>query len=84
MTKKTLQLFTAEYLQECKHLSTAQICQFLEDFRSLHRGAGEDERILISMKVPKQLLRAFRQKCELYGVKYQTHIQELMREWLRT
>lgn len=81
MKEQALQLFTDEYLQQCKLMSSTQIAQFLEDFRTLHR-ASNDERILISMKVPKRLLSAFKRKCELHGVRYQTHIQELMRAWL--
>jgi predicted DNA binding CopG/RHH family protein len=37
---------------------------------------------LISLKVPEDLLDAFRTKAELHGVRYQTQIKKLMRRWL--
>jgi predicted DNA binding CopG/RHH family protein len=44
--------------------------------------ASEDKTILISIKIKESLLAAFRQKCELEGVKYQTQIKTLMSLWL--
>jgi uncharacterized protein (DUF4415 family) len=38
---------------------------------------------LISIKMPQELLRAFRGRCEVEGCKYQTKIKELMIAWLR-
>ena len=78
---KTLQLFSDEYLAECKKFSPAQIVQFLEDFRLMQQPTKE-ESTLISIKIPKSLLGAFRAKAKASGVKYQTKIKELMRLWL--
>jgi predicted DNA binding CopG/RHH family protein len=38
---------------------------------------------LISLKVPEDLLQAFKAKSRLHGTPYQTKIKELMRDWLR-
>ncbi len=38
---------------------------------------------LISLKVPESLLDAFRGRCRLEGVPYQTQIKRLMSDWLR-
>jgi uncharacterized protein (DUF4415 family) len=37
---------------------------------------------LISLKIPEDLLDVFKQQCELNGVKYQTQIKQLMRDYL--
>ena len=80
---KTLQLFTDEYLAECRKFTPAQIVQFLEDFRLMQQ-AEPQKSVLISMKVPQALLAAFRTKASASGVKYQTKIKELMRLWLES
>src|SRR2546425_736792 len=55
---------------------------FLESFRLLQGRAPSRSR-LISLKVPEHLLDAFRGRCRLEGVKYQTQIKRLMSGWLR-
>ena len=80
---KALQKFTPEYLEECRSMSLTDIAQFLEDFRLITaRSAGGSPLQLISMRIPMELLRAFRKKCELSGTKYQTQIKKLMVDWL--
>ena len=79
---KTIQKFSQEYLEECSKLSTQEILQFLEDFKSLHQAAGKQRSRLISLKVAYPLLQAFRVKCQLSGVKYQTQIKKLMEDWM--
>jgi uncharacterized protein (DUF4415 family) len=87
--RKTIQRFTAAHIKEGRHLDPAQIVDFLESFRELqgmvHR--PKERRApsqLISIKMPPELLGAFRARCEIEGVPYQTRIKELMADWLRT
>jgi predicted DNA binding CopG/RHH family protein len=76
-----VQMFTDEYLERCREMSSADIVRFLEDFRRVHgRAPGKSQ--LISMKVPENLLAAFKAKARLCGVPYQTQIKALMVEWL--
>ena len=60
-----------------------QILQFLEDFRNLHSYDKTQRSKLISIKVPENLLNAFRAKAKVSGIPYQTQIKRLMEEWLR-
>ena len=78
---RPVQYFDAAYLEQCRQMSPEQILEFLESFRRM--GEKPERTKLISLKVPEPLLTAFRQRCELEGVKYQTRIKMLMREWLR-
>ncbi len=80
---KAIQYFTDEYLEQCKRMTHIQILQFLEDFRLLHSKAKPVKSKLISIKVPEDLLSAFKTRSELEGVKYQTQIKTLMKEYLR-
>jgi predicted DNA binding CopG/RHH family protein len=80
---KAIQKFTPEYLEHCKTMSPKDIVAFLEDFRRIHgerEGAGKSQ--LISMKIRKPLLGAFKARCQLLGMPYQTQIKKLMVEWL--
>ena len=77
-----VQYFTDEYLSRCKNLSAEQIVQFLEDFRVIHSDRPKSETRLISIKVEKDLLNAFKTRASLDGVAYQTRIKRLMRESL--
>lgn len=80
---KTVQLFSDEYLENCRRLSADDIVRFLDQFRRLHGGAASRSR-LISIKIPELLLESFKAKCEFAGVRYQTQIKLLMREWLES
>ena len=74
---KAVQHFTPDYLRQCR--------QMPEDFRRLHGGAAATKpgkSRLISLKVPEDLLAAFRDKARLEGRAYQTQIKELMRQWV--
>ncbi len=77
---KPVQYFSDDYLDQCRTATPEQIIAFLESYRQMQE--GEDKSKLISMKVPESLLSVFRQKCELNGLKYQTQIKQLMRDWL--
>ncbi|MGI9301364.1 MAG: hypothetical protein ACR2RB_01455 [Gammaproteobacteria bacterium] len=77
---RPVQYFSDEYLEACKKMSPDQIVEFLESFRLMHEKPAASK--LISMRVPEPLLAAFRKKCEIEGVRYQTKIKMLMEEWL--
>lgn len=77
---KPVQLFSDEYLAECRKFTPEQIVNFLEDFRMLQQGSRKS--VLISIRVPEPLLNAFKAKAELSGMKYQTKIKELMSRWV--
>ena len=76
----TVQYISDDYLAQCQSATPKQILEFLESYRLMQ--AGEDKTKLISMKISESMLSAFRQKCELEGVKYQTQIKALMEQWL--
>lgn len=78
---KPVQYLSDEYVARCRQASTAQILAFLEEYRLLQ--AGPSKTRLISIKIPEHLLSAFRSKCELQGIKYQTCIKKLMDGWVK-
>ena len=78
---KTIQYFSDDHLKQCRELTTDQVLRFLDDFRRLH-GRKPSPSKLISMKVPEDLLQAFRIKAGLNNTPYQTQIKTLMRAWL--
>jgi len=78
---RPVQHFSDEYLEQCRAMKPDDVLEFLESFRRLHAEARAGSR-LISLKVPQDLLDAFRRRCELAGVRYQTQIKRLMRDWL--
>jgi predicted DNA binding CopG/RHH family protein len=82
--KRPVQYFTDDYLEQCKSIKPEQIVEFLENFRSLHdpinRTRGKSK--LISLKVPENLLSAFKVRAQTEGVPYQTQIKKLMQEWV--
>ena len=81
---KALQYFTDEYLKECKKLSPTQIAQYLEDFRQLHSLSEQAQKpsILISIKMPPELLGALKLKAKLNNIAYQTQIKKLIKDWV--
>jgi uncharacterized protein (DUF4415 family) len=78
---RPVQHFSDEYLEQCKAMNPGEVLEFLESFRRLHGERPSGSR-LISLKVPRDLLDAFRRRCDLAGVRYQTQIKRLMRDWL--
>jgi len=58
----------------------SMMLEFLGSFRRMQEKSRQSR--LISLKVPEALLAAFRRRCDLEGMKYQTRIKKLMREWL--
>ena len=84
---KALQLFSSEYLKNCRSMSAHEIIQFLADFGQLHNSiqapsSPSSKSKLISIKIPENLLSAFRIKAGLAGKPYQTQIKQLMVQWL--
>lgn len=78
---KPVQYFNKEYLERCKDLSKEDILQFLEDFRNLQSGQDSKTK-LISVRIPENVLEAFKTQSRLMGARYQTRIVQLMREAL--
>ncbi len=79
---KAVQKFSDEYLERCREMSHDDIVRFLDDFRRVH-GTTRSESRLISMKVPVDLLAAFKANARLHNVPYQTQIKKLMVAWLK-
>jgi hypothetical protein len=79
--RKPVQYFSDEYLARCREMSPEEILGFLENFRQLH-GEKRSASKLISLKVPRALLEAFKGRCRLEGMRYQTQIKRLMSDWL--
>jgi predicted DNA binding CopG/RHH family protein len=80
---KSVQFFSKEYLERCASMKPEQILQFLEDFRTLHSESKTQKTRLISIKIPENLLNAFKAKAKVNGIPYQTQIKRLMAEWMR-
>ena len=78
---RAVQKFSDEYLERCSEMSADDIVRFLDDFRRIHGNKPGKSR-LISMKVPEELLTAFKAKAKLENLRYQTQIKKLMRDWL--
>jgi predicted DNA binding CopG/RHH family protein len=79
---KAVQKFSDDYLESCREMTPDQIIAFLEDFRRLHSVTLSGPSRLISMKVPEDLLSAFKAKAKLEGIPYQSKIKVLMKDWL--
>lgn len=83
MKNKALQMFTDDYLENCKKMSSHEILKFLDDFRKLHGNPKSKlPSKLISIKIPPELLSVFKKKSELLGIPYQTQIKKIMQEWI--
>lgn len=80
---RPVQKFSKEYLEQTRKMSPEAILRFLEDFQILHGTPSKSKTTLISLKVPEDLLRAFRNKAEIHQVKYQTQIKNLMEKWAK-
>lgn len=78
---KTLQRFSDEYLEQCQGMTPDQVIRFLDDFRRLHGNRPAASK-LISMKVPEDLLNAFKTRAKMTNTPYQTQIKALMKAWV--
>lgn len=81
---RPVQYFSTEYLARCREMTPGQIAKFLEDFRLMGVSAPPSKSRLISLKVPENLLAAFKSKAGKAGTPYQTQIKRLMTDWLLT
>jgi predicted DNA binding CopG/RHH family protein len=79
--KRGVQKFTKEYLEHCKQMTPMQILEFIDSFQKLMYSQKSKTK-LISLKVEEDLLENFKKTCQLNGIKYQTQIKKLLREWL--
>ncbi len=80
---RPVQYFSDDYLKQCRKMSPTAIAKFLEDFRQLAASSRETSpQKLISIRIPENLLSAFRIQCELEGLRYQTKIKDLIRGWV--
>jgi len=78
---KAVHHFSDEALERAKDLTTTQIIELIDNFRNLHFQAFQNQKsVLISMKVPNDLLQTFKLTARLKGKRYQSWIKELMRE----
>lgn len=80
---KSIQYFSDDYLAQCRDMTPDQIIRFLDDFRQLQGSTQRSRSRLISLKVPENLLNAFKLQAQLNGVRYQTQIKQLMGDWVR-
>ncbi|MGB7293260.1 MAG: CopG family antitoxin [Thermodesulfobacteriota bacterium] len=80
---KSVRYVSKEYLERCASMKQEQILQFLEDFRTFHFQTKSQSTRQISIKVPENLLQAFKAKAKIHGIPYQTQIERLMEEWTR-
>ena len=78
---RPIQYFSDEYLERCGGMTPDQVIRFLDDFRRLHGGSPSKSK-LISIKIPEDLLTAFKQRASLSGTRYQSQIKKLMRQWV--
>ena len=78
---KAVQYFSDDYLERCRGMTAEQILRFLDDFRRLH-GSQPARSKLISIKVPEDLLNAFKTRAAIANTPYQTQIKALMKAWL--
>ena len=78
---RPVQYFSYEYLEQCREMGPDAVIRYLEDFRRLHSSRPSPSR-LISIKVPQDLLDAFKTRSKLAGTPYQTQIKALMRAWV--
>ena len=84
MRIRPLQLFHDDYLKNTKKLTSEQILTFLDQFRNLY--ANQNQKVkskLISIKIPENLLDAFKTKASLEGIPYQRLIKKLMKNYLQ-
>ena len=79
---RPVQYFSKEYLEQCKRMKPDDILRFLDAFRRLYSPGARRESRSISVRVPENLLDAFKAKARLHEVPYQTQIKKLMMEWV--
>ena len=82
---RPVQYFSEEYIHQCQKMSLEEIVDKISEqqdfFWQMHLEKNFNESVLISLKIPKNLLDHFRKKCSASGVKYQTQIKNLIIGW---
>jgi len=84
---RPVQYFNDDYLAQSSKATPEQVLAYLEQFRLLQSNAIKAVPMkskLISMKVQEDLLKTFRAKCEIEGLKYQSKIKVLMQQWVQS
>ena len=81
MSERPLQYFSDEALARSRKLTPEQALRFLEEFRVLRAPPVAKSR-LISVRVPEDLLDAFKAEAKRAGVPYQAQLKRLMSHWL--
>ena len=74
-------ILSEKYLERCRKATTEQILEDLESYRLLDSSQASSKSI--NIKVPQPLLDSFRRRCEFEGVRYQSQIKVLMKDWLQ-
>lgn len=82
MSERPVQYFSDEALAAGARMTPDQVLRFLEEFRRLHAPPKKRGSRLISIRVPEDLLSAFKAKADLEGIPYQAQIKRLMASWL--
>lgn len=77
--QRPTQYFSDEYLEQCRSMTPTQIIQFLDNYRTLQIDPGD--LVQINLRVPKNILEAFKAKAKREGRQYQKKIRELIVEW---
>lgn len=65
-----------------KRLTAEQSMEFIENFKKIVFASDQQGSTLISLRVSKSLLAAFKAKCTAENKTYQTQIKKLMAEYL--
>lgn len=78
--QKGIQHFKTQDLRQGLKASPEQIIEYLEQYKNLV-GSVDTKRKLISLRVPENLLFLIKEKSKKEGVKYQTKIIEVLKEW---
>jgi predicted DNA binding CopG/RHH family protein len=87
-TKRPVQYFTKEYLDQVKNATPTQIVRYLEESKRVYYAGLQDNAekqeasTLISIRIPTDLLQAFKATAEMHNTKYQTLIKKLMRDYI--
>ena len=83
MQNRPIQYFTEQQLENAKSLSQEEILDFLENFKNLVATKPKSSTKPISLRIPEDLLAAFKSQARLEGIRYQTKIVELIRKSIR-
>lgn len=79
--KRSVQKVSTEYLKHCAKLSYKQRAQFVEDFKKVYF-SQKDESVAISLRMQRVMLNQLKDRAEAQGIKYQTLIKDLIRQYL--